>query len=115
MRIHYERDHIWNYVCTDKSLRQGGTACQWIRGERVDTAVGNVILAAVNQKNLALSYLVQEELRTDFEAGDRQQKNRIEQLRHQEHLARRRFMAIDPSNRLLASTLEANWEKCIQN
>ncbi len=114
MRIHYERNQIWNYVCTEKCMRQGGTACQRMRGEGVDTAVGNFILAAVNQKNLALSYLFQEELRTDFEAGDRQRKNRIEHLQHQEHLASRRFMAVDPSNRLVASTLEANWEQCIR-
>ena len=114
MRIHYDRNQIWYYVCIEKHMRQGATACQRMRGEGVDTAVGNFILAAVNQKNLALSYLVQEELRTDFEAGDRQRKNRIEHLQHQKHLACRRFMAVDPSNRLVASTLEANWEQCIR-
>ncbi len=116
MRVHYGniRDKAWYYVCTEQPARNKEHACQRIRGDGVDTAVSNFILASVNQENLALSYLVQEELRTNFEAGDRQRQNRIEHLQHQERLARRRFMAVDPSNRLVASTLEANWEQCIR-
>ena len=42
-------------------------------------------------------------------AVDRQHVNRIEALRHEADLARRRFMEVDPQNRLVAATLEAEW------
>ena len=48
-------------------------------------------------------------VRADFAAVDRQHVNRIEARRHVADLARRRFMEVDPQNRLVAATLEAEW------
>ena len=67
------------------------------------------IVAAVNRQNIALALAVREQVRADFEAIDRQHVNRIEALRHDADLARRRFMEVDPENRLVAAHLEAEW------
>ena len=66
-------------------------------------------MAAVNRHNIALALAVREQVRADFEAIDRQHVNRIEALRHEADLARRRFMEVDPDNRLVAANLEADW------
>ena len=76
-------------------------------GDVLGTAVGNFVVAAVNRENLALSLRMREQLRANFEANDRQRMNHIQVLRHQVELARRRFMEVDPSNRCVAATLEA--------
>ena len=41
--------------------------------------------------------------------GRRSPANRIEALRTEADMARRRYLAVDPSNRLVAATLEAEW------
>ena len=66
-------------------------------------------MAAVNRQNIALALAVREQVRADFKAIDRQHENRIEALRHEADLARRRFMEVDPENRLVAAQLEAEW------
>lgn len=112
MQVNYNstRGPIWYYVCKGDVVCQGKRTCQRMRGEGIDAAVGDFVIAAVNRENLALSLIIREQLHADFEDGDRQRKNRIEGLRHQETLARRRYMEVDPSNRLVSATLEANWE-----
>ena len=116
MRVSYNHDKRrasapkWYYLCKENLVRRGMRTCQSMRGGVLDTAVGNFVVAAVNRENLALSLRIREQLRTDFEANDRQRMNHIQALRHQVELARRRFMEVDPSNRLVAATLEAEWE-----
>ena len=63
----------------------------------------------MNRKNITLALAVREQLRADYAASDRQHANRIEALRTEADMARRRYLAVDPSNRLVAATLEAEW------
>lgn len=110
----YTRGPSWYYLCKEEVVRRGKRTCQSMRGDVLDTAIGNFVVAAVNRENLALSLIIREQLRTDFEAGDRQRQNRIQDLLHQEDQARRRYMEVDPSNRLVSATLESKWEDCLR-
>ena len=114
MRVSYtypgSKDSKWYYMCKETVIRRGTRTCQSMRGDVLDAAVGSFVVAAVNRENLALSLMVRKQLRRDFETADRQRANRIEDLRHQADLARRRYMEVDPSNRLVSATLEAEWE-----
>ena len=99
----------WYYYCSYNFTRHGTRTCQSLRGEAVDTVVSNFIVAAVNRKNIALALAVREQVRDDYAAADRQHANRIEALRTEADMARRRYLAVDPSNRLVAASLEAEW------
>ena len=114
MRVSYNypggHDTNWYYMCKENVVRRGARTCQSMRGDMLDAAVGNFIVSAVNRENLALPLMVREQLRSDFEAADRQRMNHIESLRHKADLARRRYMEVDPSNRLVSAKLEADWE-----
>ena len=90
-------------------VRHGARTCQSLRGPEVDAAVSDFIVAAVNGKNIALALAVREQVRADYAAADRQHANRIEALRTEADMARRRYLAVDPSNRLVGATLEAEW------
>ena len=50
----------------------------------------------------------------DHAAADRLHANRIEQLQLQAEMARRRYQEVDPSNRLVAATLEAEWNASLE-
>ena len=99
----------WYYYCQHNVVRLGTRTCQSLRADTIDAAVSDFIVAAVNRQNIALALAVREEVRADFAAIDRQHVNRIEALRHEADLARRRFMEVDPENRLVAANLEAEW------
>lgn len=108
------KGQTWYYVCSENGAGNGKSACQSMRGDAVDAAVSEFIVGAVNRKNLELSLMIQEQLRIDFEESDRQRQNRIEELAYKADLARRRYMEVDPSNRLVSATLEAEWESCLR-
>lgn len=99
----------WYYYCKHNIVRHGARTCQSLRGPEVDAAVSDFIVAAVNRKNIALALAVRDQMRADHAAADRQHANRIEALRTEADMARRRYLAVDPSNRLVAATLEAEW------
>ena len=99
----------WYYYCRHNIVRHGARTCQSLRGTEVDAAVSDFIVAAVNRKNIALALAVREQLRADHAAADRHHANRIEALRTDADMARRRYLTVDPSNRLVAATLEAEW------
>ncbi len=99
----------WYYHCRHNVVRHGSRTCQSLRGDVVDAAVSDFIVAAVNRENIALALAVQGQLRADHAAADRQHANRIEALRTDADSARRRYLAVDPSNRLVAASLEAEW------
>ncbi len=99
----------WYYRCRHNIVRHGARTCQSLRGPEVDAAVSNFIVEAVNQNNIALALAVREQVRADHAAADRQHANRIEALRTDADSARRRYLAVDPANRLVAASLEAEW------
>ena len=99
----------WYYYCQHNVVRLGERTCQSLRAGAIDEAVSDFVVAAVNRQNIALALAVREQVRADFAAVDRQHVNRIEALRHEADLARRRFMEVDPANRLVAANLEAEW------
>lgn len=97
------------YRCRDDIVRHCAQPCPGTRAENIDAAVGRFLVAAVNRENIALALAVREQLRDDFAAADRQHAQRIEALRYRAGLARSRYMEVDPRNRLVAASLEADW------
>ena len=97
------------YQCKEKLVRYGKKTCQSIRADGVDEEISRFVVAVMNQQNLDLALAVQEQIHTEFAEVDAQHANRIEKLRYEAHLAQRRFFEVDPANRLVAATLEADW------
>jgi hypothetical protein len=50
-------------------------------------------------------------LQTRLDDADRLRQKRVERARYETELAQRRYMSVDPSNRLVADTLEADWNQ----
>ena len=97
------------YSCRSENNVSGG--CQSISGTAIDQAVGDLLKKTVKPFALELALNIREELRLRLEEVDLIRKQRIKQIQYEVNLARRRYMNVDPQNRLVASTLEADWEK----
>ena len=99
----------YHYLCRELLVRYGRKTCQSIRGDLVDGEISRFVIAAMNRGNISLALAVQDQVRAEFAAADAQRANRIEGLRYEADLARRRFFEVDPANRLAAAALESDW------
>lgn len=107
---HEKRRTVPIYVCQRESIEHArGRLCQSIVGTTVDQVAGDLVLEAVSPLALEAVLEVQEELRRQGEEAMRVWHDAMERARYDVDLARRRFMQVDPDNRLVASALEADW------
>ena len=101
------------YLCCYDKLEYGKQRCQRIPGEKIDAAVAEFVIDAVNQRSLAVTLAVHEQVCADFAKADRQRCQQIERLNHVTENARQRYFLIEPGNRLVAATLEREWNDAL--
>ena len=97
------------YVCRNDDPSQPTLVCQSMVGTGIDEAVGVLVVETVTPLSLEVSLAVQDELVARAEEVDRLRRRQVERFEYEADLARRRFMRVDPENRLVAETLEAEW------
>ena len=99
------------YLCQRSRIEKGAPNCQYIPGACVDEAIGELLIASVTPLSLEVALEVQRELESRFNEADKLRKQQVERAEYEANLARRRFMQVDPENRLVADTLEAEWNE----
>jgi hypothetical protein len=110
MRVRYLEDGtIPRYDCNALHVRQAGRTCQSLRGDGVDAAVARVCLDAMQPAPLAVSLATLEQVEAQARQIERQWHLRLERAQYEADLARRRFLAVEPDYRLVARTLERDW------
>jgi DNA invertase Pin-like site-specific DNA recombinase len=117
MTVRYHRRHgtAWpTYVCQRRGIAQAEPICQSIPGRGLDHAIGRVLLEAVTPLTLEITLTVQQELQTRLDETDRLHRRAVERARYEADLARRRYLQVDPANRLVADELEAHWNRALQ-
>ena len=100
---------ISNYVCQRDGIEHGYPICQHIKGDKIDEAVGDLLLETITPLAMEAALAVQQELATRLEDGDRLRAQQVERMRYEADIARQRYMQVDPNNRLVAEALEADW------
>lgn len=66
-------------------------------------------MSRLTPASVELALALEEELRTRGREADELRRLQAERARYEADLARRRYVQVDPSNRLVAETLEAEW------
>lgn len=103
---------IPKYSCSRNVVeRAEKTPCQVFRGDALDEAVGRLLVDSVTPMALEVALTVQKAVESRVEEVDRLRKQQTERARYEAELARHRFMAVDPNNRLVADALEADWNE----
>jgi DNA invertase Pin-like site-specific DNA recombinase len=97
------------YLCQLEGIRNGNRICQTIPGNEIDKAIGNRLIEIVSPKVLEIALTVQQELDSRSDQTDALRQQHVERTKYEADLARRRYMQADPDNRLVAATLEADW------
>ena len=110
VRYHSRRGRLSpDYVCQREGIEHGEPVCQHIPGSGIDEAVGNILVEAFTPVTLEVALAVQKELQSRLEEADRLRQQQVERSRYEAGLARRRYLRVDPDNRLVADSLEADW------
>jgi len=112
VRYHRIRDRLVpDYVCQRKGIERAEPLCLSVPGAGLERAIGTLLIDTVTPLTLEVSLAVEEELfRRRDEAEGLRQKH-VERLRYEADLARRRYMQVDPGNRLVADELEGEWNE----
>jgi len=97
------------YRCYRGPQRFPGDKCQEIPGATIDAAVSQLVVEAITPMALEVTVSVQEELAARFEEADRLRREQVERARYEAEATRRRYLRVDPDNRLVADSLEADW------
>ncbi len=97
------------YICNQAQLSHGGHICQLICANGVDAAVTATLLEAMQPAQLAVSLATLDQLEVQARQIDRQWQLRLERAQYEADLARRRFLSVEPENRLVARSLERDW------
>ncbi len=99
------------YTCMKGTIERAEPICQVLPGQHVDEAIGRLLLEAVSPMSLEVTLTVQKELESRAVEVERLLSRQVERARYEADLARRRFMKVDPDNRLVADELEAEWNR----
>ena len=102
------KQEAW-YVCDREHSSLGGPDCQSIAGPPIDEAIGAVVADRMTPAAVELALEIRREIEARHEEADKLRGRAIERAQIEADLAQRRFMLVDPSNRLVADTLEGEW------
>jgi DNA invertase Pin-like site-specific DNA recombinase len=97
------------YVCDRTNGGYAKPNCQSIAGRPIDEAIGMLVAERMTPAAVELALEIRSEIEARQHEADQLRCQAIERAQVEADLAQRRFMMIDPNNRLVADTLEADW------
>jgi hypothetical protein len=112
LRYHWRRGRETpDYMCQHDSIENGQALCQSICGAPVDEAVESLLLQSVTPLSLETILDVREKLEERLKDVDKLRRQRVERARYEAEKARQRYLQVDGANRLVAASLEAEWNE----
>lgn len=110
IRYHTRRGQsVPEYCCQSEGIKRAESPCQRILGGDIDRAIGELLVESVSPLALEVTLSVQDELATRADEADRMRRQQVDRSSYEAELAQRRYLRVDPDNRLVAATLEAEW------
>ena len=102
------------YICDRSTDSRAEPNCQSLAGRPIDHAVGVLIAEKMTPAAVELALEIQKEIETRYDEADQLRCRGIERAQVDAELAQRRFMMVDPANRLVADTLESYWNETLR-
>jgi DNA invertase Pin-like site-specific DNA recombinase len=102
------------YQCNRLSREyQAGKSCMCFRCDLLDAAIAKEVLQVMQPAELELALAALEELEARDHTIGHQWQMRLERAEYEAELAERRYQEVDPSQRLVAATLERRWNAAL--
>ncbi len=112
MGVGYYRAHatlVPEYHCQREGIEHAGPLCARIVGHGIDRAIGELLVETVSPLALEAALGIEAELAARAAEADGLRRAQVERARYEAELAQRRYLRVDPDNRLVADSLEADW------
>lgn len=114
MTVRYHRHHgrmAPDYVCQKAHVENHEPICQRIPGTSIDEAIGRLLVESITPLALDVVLQVQTEIQTRVEDAGRLRQQQVQRAQYEADQARVRYLRVDPNNRLVADTLETQWNE----
>ena len=109
MRVAYT--HHIRYLCDGLKRHYAGQVCMSLYGPSIEEVVVQAFFDALRPAQLdALQALLAGRAKEE-EHLQQYHRDQVTRATYEAHLARRRYEAVDPDNRLVAASLERSWEE----
>lgn len=102
------------YACARGLSNYGDPPCQSLSRAPLDQLVSELVLKALEPAALELSIEVARDVDSERQQLHRHWTQRLERARYEAERAFRQYNAVDPENRLVARTLERQWEATLE-
>jgi hypothetical protein len=103
------------YRCTVDHDQLATPVCQEVRALPVDAEVERLLLEALTPDGIAIAIAAMAQIEEEVRQLERQWSMKKERARYEAERARRQYDAVDPDNRLVARSLERQWEEKLRD
>lgn len=112
LRVYYQgRNSTPGYYCSNKHVvNRRALWCMRLGAGRIDRAVAESFLDAISPAGLEAAIEAQGLQDAEHQSALKQFRLQVEAIQYEAQRAERRYQAVEPENRLVARTLEAEWE-----
>ncbi len=101
------------YSCLRMQVDYGEPLCQALTGEPLDERITQLIFEALTPAALDISLKVAEACEEQRTCEHRHWQQRLERAHFEAERAARQYATVEPENRLVARTLERQWEQAL--
>jgi len=102
------------YVCSHENIAYGAAVCSSLSAPPLDALVTRMVLEALAPAALEVSLKVAREVERERIERESLWQKRLERARYEAERAERQYQVVEPENRLVARTLERQWEEKLQ-
>ena len=115
VRYHVAHGVVYpEYICEYERKEHGAPLCQSIYGQTIDQEITRLLLATMTPISLEVAMAVQQEIMARQEEANALRAQQVVRAQYEADLAAQRYRRVDPNNRLVANTLEADWNATLQ-
>jgi hypothetical protein len=108
-----KRGRTPRYGCKGGREARGNANCQSLGGARVDQAVSEAVLEAIQPAGIEAALMAVDQLEYHHREKRTSLELALEQARYEVRRAQRQYDQVDPDNRLVAGELEARWNAAL--
>lgn len=101
------------YSCCREATDYAGPSCQTLAGKPLDALIARLVLEALEPAALEISMQVAADLEGERARHHADWSRRLERARYEVERAERQYQAVEPEHRLVARTLEQQWEAAL--
>lgn len=116
LAVYYDGKHksTPGYYCTSGDITNGrGVRHLRVGGIAIDTAVTDAFIAAIEPAAIQACLAAAEHLQADHDSVLAQHRRQVEKAQYAAAKAERRYRAVDADNRLVARSLETEWNTAL--